>query len=416
MCKNIKCGNITFDGCKTSEEIILHCKVKCYKVFSETSVIIEKNKKSFNLTTPIKFKDPIDLNNFLSEDDNINILSGTQPSLTYAEDYIVMVYNDLIHQLLFTKSSDSGLTWDAPIKIVENVQRSPNISYNSGVLGITYITYDEDDRSNRFLRFIKSDNHGVTWSLNKIYLDYGTYRTPSLVGCKNGFAIAYQSDNSNVDNKEAIFFTKSTDQGDTWPVPINVQGDGKINIINYSPSLVCCGDTFAIAYQGQGSSIKPNTLKIEVSNNTGDTWNTFDTNEQIIFSPSLVYCRNKFAIAYQGFDEKLYFIESIGLNAQFLFPVSVNGPGTINGAPSLVCCDDTYSIAFRNGNNVLSLVTRKNNKDWVDPIQIGDSISSSPSLTFGNNKLAIAYSDNTDNMRFVSSTSQSVNWIVIKTG
>jgi hypothetical protein len=394
------CDSVIFHGCEVRKKVIFDCKLICPKVFSETGAITYKTDNSFYLTTSVKFKTPINFENFkLDPLDYNNINSDTRPSITYTEDILVMVYNDENDQLLFTKSLDHGITWKAPEQIGNDIYGSPSISYYDGVLGISYITLN-----GRFLRFIKSIDCGETWSSDKIKKDYKTKYSPSLVCCDNGFAIAYHSDDFN--NEDAVFFTKSINRGNTWSTSINVHGNNQSDIIDYSPSLACCGDTFAIAYQGATG-----TLEVVLSNNAGTSWNTFDTTEEILLSPSLICCKDRFAISYQGTDQKLYFIESTRLNYMFSSPIIVNGSGIVNGIPSLVCCDDTYSIAYRDGNNLLSLVTRKDS--WIDPIQIGDSMSSSPSLTFCKNRLTIAYPSDSQEMFFVSSTSQCIDWIAV---
>ena len=118
----------------------------------------------------------------------------------------------------FSKSTDGGTTWAAPVKIDPSVkdEGAPAIVVDSGV----YITYYGIASGNRDVWFSKSTDGGTTWA-TPVKVDPSTEdeEAPAIACDSNGIYVTYRK---NTSGNSDILFSKSTDGGATWSAPVKI--------------------------------------------------------------------------------------------------------------------------------------------------------------------------------------------------
>jgi hypothetical protein len=161
-----------------------------------------------------------------SEDDKYG------PSLVLAPDHSLCVawtddrpYNDT--DIYFARSTDRGQTWTDPnIRVDDGAygeQGEPCICADGE--GTLYVGYSHRIYHNDVfhLYLVRSTDYGETWSKPAIRIDDGGYADHSEISLKVGpNGDLYATWWLFGGGKDNIVFTKSTDRGETWSEPIQV--------------------------------------------------------------------------------------------------------------------------------------------------------------------------------------------------
>jgi hypothetical protein len=133
-------------------------------------------------------------------------------SITSNESYIFASYYDKTNgQLMFSRSTDNGLTWPSGSIIVidtdGNVGEWNSIASNGAMVYISYY-----DTTNGNLKLAKSNDYGVTWTtavVDNPANDVGKYNSIAVSG--NIVQISYYDDTA-----DTLKFARSIDGGNTW--------------------------------------------------------------------------------------------------------------------------------------------------------------------------------------------------------
>jgi len=149
-------------------------------------------------------------------------------------------------RILFSKSTDAGVTWSTALKInetdgncVDEDETTEGAVPAVGPNGEIYVAWAGPDG----LVFDKSTDEGNTWLANDVFVDgmpYGwDYDIPGISranglpitkcdlsgGSNHGTIYINWSDQSNGINNTDVWLAKSTDYGNTWSSPIRVNQD-----------------------------------------------------------------------------------------------------------------------------------------------------------------------------------------------
>lgn len=205
--------------------------------------------------------------------------------------------------ILFSKSTDFGISWSTPIKI-NNIDGSCRDNSSTvegavpsvGPLGQVYVAWTGPNG----LVFKKSLDQGVTWSTNETQIIQNhlwDYTIPGLDRCNglpvtacdisnssyNGTIYVNWSDQTNGTNDTDIFIAKSTDQGVTWSNPIRVNNDtaGKQQFLSWMTIDPSNGNIYIVFYDRRNYSDNNTDVYLAYSTNGGTTF----TNTKISTSP-----------------------------------------------------------------------------------------------------------------------------------
>ncbi|CUR52058.1 exported protein of unknown function [Nitrosotalea devaniterrae] len=127
--------------------------------------------------------------------------------------------------IIFTKSDDQGSTFDVPLHVTHNIGNSgiPKLSADGNQV---YLTWEDNSRGDYEVFLSKSSDSGASFHVPvDISTTTGQSGTPEvIVSGNNLYAVWMDNTSGNYD----IFFTKSTDGGNTFVKPIdisNLKGD-----------------------------------------------------------------------------------------------------------------------------------------------------------------------------------------------
>jgi nitrous oxidase accessory protein len=132
------------------------------------------------------------------------------------------------HDILVLRYVDGVWSW-SPVDIDSGDDRHPSITseYQYGAGNWQYISYEYlysyDDRD---LMFATSEDHGVTWSTEKLRgdgPDYNVHAQTSITNAEGYIYIAYKW-GADYDSPCEIRVDRSTDFGDTWSQYTNIDG------------------------------------------------------------------------------------------------------------------------------------------------------------------------------------------------
>lgn len=203
----------------------------------------------------------------------------------------------------FSKSTDYGLTWSPATKInntdggcIDDSDTVEGAVPAVGPLGQVYVSWSGPNG----IVFKKSLDQGLTWSSNEIPVstinrwDYnisGIDRSNGLpiTACdispssNNGNIYINWSDQRNGVNDTDIFFSKSSDQGNTWSAPLRVNNDppGKQQFFSWMTIDQTNGYIYIVFYDRRNYSDDNTDVYLAYSTDGGSTF----TNTKISTSP-----------------------------------------------------------------------------------------------------------------------------------
>ena len=196
--------------------------------------------------------------------------------------------------ILFSKSTDFGLTWSAPIKLnevdgscIDNSTTVEGAVPAPGPSGQVYVAWSGPNG----LVFKKSLDQGVTWSTTEtqiIATHEWDFAIPGIDRC-NGMPITIcdlspsahhgtiyvnWADQSNGANDTDIFLSKSTDGGTTWSSPLRVNNDapGKHQFLSWMALDQTNGYIYIVFYDRRNYTNNNTDVYLAYSTDGGSTF------------------------------------------------------------------------------------------------------------------------------------------------
>lgn len=163
-------------------------------------------------------------------------------------------------RLLFMKSSDAGKTFSAPTLLTSADSTEGNLvvdPYN-GNLYTTFIPTASPTNVN----LLKSTDGGATWTTSTAYTgpagtDPGHKFT--ILAVDRGGNVHLVFSRSNADGSYHVYLTSSTDQGQTWLAPVQVDNGTGNSTFGVMPWVVA-GSPGIVDITWLGSPVSPNTF------------------------------------------------------------------------------------------------------------------------------------------------------------
>jgi hypothetical protein len=279
---------------------------------------------------------------------------GEYSALTVDDGAIFMCYNYFnTHDLLFLKSIDGGETW-SDSKIVDPINWQ---SYETAiaVAGDTvYISYYEPAAKD--LMFTRSTDGGETWPVGNMV----TIESAGEVGKFN--SIAVDGNNIYISYYQAttydLKFTKSADEGVSWPVGniVTVDPTGDVGAYN---SISTYNGTVFISYDDNTND----SVKLAKSTDGGETWLlgvVAELNLSSLGNHSSIQTKNgtDIYISFHGGVEQYRFYDLLiarstdgGVTWPMSNIVTVDSEGVVGKHNSLSVVGDNIYISYYNSTN-----------------------------------------------------------------
>ncbi|HEX5457281.1 MAG TPA: sialidase family protein [Candidatus Nitrosotalea sp.] len=158
---------------------------------------------------PIQVSDPSQLSAF--------------PQVAFSGDHVYMSWIekavDNSTNIIFAKSVDQGKSFGTPLHVTHNMGNSgiPKLSADSSQV---YLTWEDNSRGDYEVFLSKSSDFGASFHVPvDISTTTGQSGTPEVVVSGNNLYVVWMD---NTSGQYDIFFTKSTDGGNTFAKPVNI--------------------------------------------------------------------------------------------------------------------------------------------------------------------------------------------------
>ncbi|MHA2336508.1 MAG: right-handed parallel beta-helix repeat-containing protein [Candidatus Hodarchaeales archaeon] len=173
-------------------------------------------------------------------------------------------------RIWFSKTTDGGNSWSSPIKVDPGTawQGRPAMAVYNGEIYVTYSASDLTFPPNSDVKFTKSNDGGLNWSFPiKVYESNASEFRQSVVADAQGVYVDYQG---NANGNWDIWFTKSSDRGNTWFLPIEVE---KTQLFKEaSPQLTVENGTVYVVYSSYLTNYENVNVWFSRSPDGGSAW------------------------------------------------------------------------------------------------------------------------------------------------
>ena len=256
-----------------------------------------------------------------------NIGSSTSPQFAVSGNEVFVVWQGKTtgkYQIIFAKSTDGGATFSTPVNISNNSGDSsfPKIAISGNNLYVTWaftVTNKDFD-----ILFATSSDGGTTFSTPvNLSNTLGDTGLPQITSSGNDVYVTWEN---NASGNFDVFVAKSTDNGKTFGIPVNVSNNPKPS---GAPQILASGnnvyvvwmdstpgnyDIFVAKSTDNGSTFGQ---PVNVSNNAGDSGYP-----QMTMSENTLYVVWTDTISNKNYD--VLFAKSTDGGATFSAPVNIS--------------------------------------------------------------------------------------------
>ncbi|VVC05297.1 BNR repeat-like domain protein [uncultured archaeon] len=244
------------------------------------------------------------------------------------------------YQIIFAKSTDGGATFSTPANLSNNTGDSsyPKIVASGNNIYITW-SYTVTNKDYDVL-FAKSDDRGSTFSVPvNISNNLGDSGLPQMSVSENNVYVTWE--NNGLGNFE-VFVAKSNDNGNTFAIPINISNDAAPS---GAPQIIASGKNVYVSWMDK----TPGNYDVFVakSNDAGSTFsapvNVSNTPKDSGYEQITASGNNIYVVWTETISDKNYDV---------LFAKSTNGGSTF---------DAPVNISHNDGASGWALVSAPNN-------------------------------------------------------
>lgn len=248
-------------------------------------------------------------------------------------------------EIYYKRSTDNGLSWEEDVRMTN----SPDSS-SSPILAVSgnyvYLFYIDKIDGNFDVYFRLSSNKGESWGdVFRVLESPGISGVPNIAVDGSEIHLVWRE---VVNGNYETFYTKSSDQGDSWSQEVNLSNDMPMS---YNQCIAKLGNKIFVIWERAGS---PSINLFDISTDNGDTWSA---------SPSALneyYSRNLPQLFSS--DNKLYYVWN----------------------------------DFKNGNwEIYSIYYDITNDKWSDEMRLSNASGNSmwPSVTASGNDIYVFWQD-----------------------
>jgi len=273
------------------------------------------------------------------------------------------------YEILYSKSTDNGLTWSGQAADREITYRNGEAAWNPDIecdnLGNIYVIWNENAYSGSEDRvfFGKSTDGGATFSSETadtpISLEYKeTGGTQLHIDASNNIHVVYKGSEGDPNYTKLSLYTGSTDGGATWSGNsglIYIDSGPGPDLDSWGPDITSTSDGTLIAVYSQGPALH-NNIWASYSTDLGATWSGSTNPDGAVYNSHVPYIatapgdtlhviwRQKAATATK---EDLFYSKSDtlaggGSGCEYIV-------GDVNGSDSYNGLDITYGVAYFKG-------------------------------------------------------------------
>jgi len=227
--------------------------------------------------------------------------SSEGPSITIGGTNILITWfnNDVGNsEILFSKSTDGGTTWSSPFSISNTESQSTQptiITFGTDIL----ITWTEHIVDSQEVVFSKSTDGGVTWSSPFSISNTVSQSTqPAIITFGTDILITWTE---FIVYSQEVVFSKSTDGGVTWSSPVNLSQTPAVQTISGSSSIATDGTDILVAFQENSKFFKD--IMVVKSTDGGVTWSSpnsiaYAGSGDSVFSPTILTDGTNFSLIF----------------------------------------------------------------------------------------------------------------------
>lgn len=300
-------------------------------------------------------------------------------------------------RILFSRSTDGGLTWSAPVRVsdtggdcIDEDNTVEGAVPAVGPNGEVYLAW----AGPLGLVFDKSTDGGLTWGQDKILTSIPggwDFNVPGIYRC-NGLPITacdisnspYRgtiyvnwSDQRNGTNNTDIFLVKSTDGGNTWTAPKKLNQDNTQTHQFFTWMTVdpTTGFIYIVYYDRRAYTDNKTDVYVARSTDGGETFTEFKVSQSPFTPSSSVFFGD--------------YTNIVALNGK-VYPIWTRMDGTQRSVWIAIIKDSipqqsTSSFLLNAGWNLLSVPLRKNNMHYKQLFPGSNSLA----YTFDNNYVSV---------------------------
>ena len=246
------------------------------------------------------------------------------------------------YQIIFAKSTDGGSTFTAPANLSNNTGDSsyPKIAASGNNV---YVTWSFTDTNKDYdVLFSKSNDGGSTFSVPaNISNNLGDSGLPQMAVSGNNVYVTWE--NNDVGNFE-VYVAKSTNNGNTFTAPVNLSNNPTPS---GAPQIVASGNNIYVVWMDKSTGNYD--IFVAKSNNAGVTFgapvNVSNTPKdsgypQIAMSGNNVYVVWTETISDKNYD--VYFAKSTDGGATFGTPVNISHDDGPSGWAQVTAPNNIY--------------------------------------------------------------------------
>jgi hypothetical protein len=263
--------------------------------------------------------------------------------------------SNLGSEISFAASTDSGATFHAPLDIsntVGSTSSEPQVLVSGNNL---YVIWAESSSGNYEVLLRKSTNFGSSFgptiniSNNSGLSAWQAEYLPQIIASGNNIYVTWRDSTPGPIN---VFFSKSSDAGDTFSTPVNISNDVKDNFV---PQIALSGHNIIISWQGSIPSTTRTSVFYSLSTDSGDTFGTpvqVNDNQGGATHQYLTASGNNVYIAWESSitaTEGVNIMESTDSGSTFGAPVNVNsgiGISYLSMSPRIAVSDNNDVFVF----------------------------------------------------------------------
>lgn len=301
--------------------------------------IWEENSNGINR---IIFTKSIDQGNTFSKPTNLTSSIGVDsetPNIAAFGNNVFVTWADNSlgnFNIFFIKSTDGGSTFSKPL----NLSNDPGLSYLPRIAtdgkNSVYVTWTDNSSGNYNIFFRKSVDGGASFDKPTILDDLkGVSNFPSIVAYGNNVYVVWSHKNntdfdpSNTENQTQtydVFFTKSSDRGNSFSKPVNLSNDPANS---QSPALAV-SETGTLYVVWSDNSIGTYETYFTKSSDQGNTFSkvsVISSNIARATSPSIsAYANNVYVVWSDNTfgNSEIFFTKSVDYGSTFNMPININ--------------------------------------------------------------------------------------------